>query len=323
MSIFAEISAFIKGAVNKISKTSFQRPAILQEMDTTQTAVQTVYDEASRIETIKLLEGVARKIKMHAYKSPTDRQVLAVYETYRKALGAYTVKENKLYLGAIVSSVNLIMTDLDKLFSQALQLFSDLKDKEDLRVSHSYILGYLHLAEMTSIFFGDMLYLLDVPNGERPPKYLFERVEKYAAPVGKFINMLLIRPGTITILADINELRKGGTDIYMSSDDSHMNLEDYAHDADYSSRVQTGLSQGFIGNPFIMIGDAITVWQRQRYERNKKHREWISAKIAILQMDLDGVDPNSSDYKKQLEIIRRYTDELATLDKKINQYENT
>lgn len=321
MSVFSGVGTFLKGILEKVTKFNFQKPAILQELDTVYFAIKSIGDRAVDKQVVKTLTDVAKRIRLREYKSQTDREVLKVYETFKKALGRNANKESTAFLGSILFGSRLIVSDLDKVQVDAIKLFSDLKEKGDLKVSHSYILGYMHLAEMTAMFFNDMLTLLGNPQSTKVPPYVLARAQKNAVPVAQFMDALLNRLPSIDIMSDLKEIKSGGHDIYLISDD--VDVVSYANDKDYSNRVKTGLSMGFVGNPFIAIGDMLAVWQRQRYERNKRQHEQISAKIAVMQMDLDGVDPSSPEYKKQMEIIGRYSNELASLDKKISEYENS
>ena len=53
-----------------------------------------------------------------------------------------------------------------------------------------------------------------------------------------------------------------------------------------------------------------------------KEKEWMESHVALLKLQLQNVDPNSDEYRKQVKIIAAYDEMIAGLDQKIDAYLN-
>ena len=57
--------------------------------------------------------------------------------------------------------------------------------------------------------------------------------------------------------------------------------------------------------------------------RLRSERDLMQARVQLLKLELDGVDPESPEYKKQLKIIENYTAIIARIDQKLDKYYNS
>lgn len=80
-------------------------------------------------------------------------------------------------------------------------------------------------------------------------------------------------------------------------------------------------AKGFVYNIFRWIGEQWVMHKHIKYLKQKKEKEWIEAHVALLQMDLQGKDPNSDEYRKLVNIIDSYNEQISDLDQKISEYE--
>lgn len=81
--------------------------------------------------------------------------------------------------------------------------------------------------------------------------------------------------------------------------------------------VQTGARKFFV---FRWLGEQWNILKHSKYLKSVKEKEWLEAHVALLQMDLQNVDPNSDEYRKYIKIIESYNVMIADLDKKIDSY---
>lgn len=80
-------------------------------------------------------------------------------------------------------------------------------------------------------------------------------------------------------------------------------------------------SKSFVINIFRWIGEQWVMHKHVKYLKQRKEKEWMEAHVALLQMDLQGKDPNSDEYRKLVSVIDNYNEQIADLDQKIAEYE--
>jgi len=80
-------------------------------------------------------------------------------------------------------------------------------------------------------------------------------------------------------------------------------------------------SKSFIINIFRWVGEQWVMHKHIKYLKQRKEKEWMEAHVALLQMDLQGKDPNSDEYRKLVAVIDNYNEQIAALDQKIAEYE--
>ena len=72
-----------------------------------------------------------------------------------------------------------------------------------------------------------------------------------------------------------------------------------------------------IYDPLIAFDD----FKRHKYEKQKEEKAWLEQHVAMLKMELDGVDKTSPEYIKISKIIEAYDSKISDYDKKINEFE--
>lgn len=77
----------------------------------------------------------------------------------------------------------------------------------------------------------------------------------------------------------------------------------------------------FMGNPFRWLGEQWNVIRHMTYVKRTKERESIQAHVNMLQMDLEGMNHDSDEYRRQVKIIKAYNEMISDLDRKIKNYE--
>lgn len=304
---------FAKLAAKKVS-TNPNHTGIVSALDNIETSALNVLSlYANNI-------PVFSKLQDRLTKSPSsdNRPLAKIVEKFAKAAKAPPMKP----VEALQAAIETIAKDTEDLTTHFSEVFGDLKTLDDMRVSHGFVFGYMTLARRTVEFFQRMTYLVDANELERPPAYLIKTLERDAEVVGQFVGMLKLRTGsgTKTIMDDLKKLSRGTANMFMFSDGK--TIDEFASGSDYMSTVTGPLTMGLSLNPVIWVIDALLERERTIHERDVKTREWLGSRVALLEMDLAGVDPMSAEYKKQKKIVATYTQMIAALDKKIAEYEN-
>ena len=72
-----------------------------------------------------------------------------------------------------------------------------------------------------------------------------------------------------------------------------------------------------IYDPLVAFDD----FKRHKYEKQKEEKAWLEQHVAMLKMELEGVDKTSPEYIKTSKIIEAYDSKISDYDKKINEFE--
>lgn len=189
------------------------------------------------------------------------------------------------------------------------------------RYSHLAALGGIHACDQFSQF---CIYLhqglmWEVSQHLRePPKYRFNYVEQNFWPMVNLINKTFAGTGPATLPSVMEHLRKSNNDIPIITDEGEPNTG-------YFNKSKAGdTTMNLLGislfNPFWKIGKLYTEWRHARIDKIEKERDWVQAHISLLKMDLEGADPDSSEYQRLQKIIENYEGMLAKLDKQLQEY---
>lgn len=321
MSTFTRLGEMIKNLFSHQKPTSMNNAVVVTAIENTRMAARGVLEELDKVQTKSILGRIAQAIKNRQFTQPMDKQVVDFYTQYVKHLSMPAKsKESGGFLMSLVESLKVNMDDLALVDKNFRKIFGDLKTAEDFKVTHGYVLGYLHLTEMTADLFSDMIYLLNIGKQGNPPKYIAKRIADNLPVVAAFVDMMHNRRSNVTILTEVDRIRKDGTDTFMMVDGRPMS--EYTRESDYVPEVQDALIQGLSLNPIMWAGDGILTLQHWSHERRKYTREWMATKIALLNMDLEGKDTTSPEYQEKVKVLNAYTNMIAELDRKIARYEN-
>ena len=295
-----------KQAANKLN--------ITRSLDTTRTLVSNIMDELNKS------EDVLKYIMTS--NNPNNKTAMALYAKYIKNIKSSAGRDDsRIYLNSALLALRIIEKDLMYIDDKFNDIFKDLTDPEDMKVSHAYVLGYLHLSDKLVSFVTNMLYLIDISTKSTKYKYVEKDVEKDVLIVSEFVTNLFSRKVPASVSNDIKIIKSGkqsaGNVLLMIDGKS---LGEYVSESDYEIMVSSTLAQG-ITNPFFWLGTAIISYQHTKYENQKKKSEWIKAKISMLHMNMSNVDENSEDYLRQQKILNAYERMISDLDQKISKYE--
>lgn len=317
MPTFSRLGDALKAMYNKLAgKADPNLAAIAAAIDNIHRSAQGLVEVFQEHDA--LFTQLAEAHSAGRHKSTTDPKVIAVSDRYSKQLGL----RPKALFTSIQQTAALIQADAKALDKSFLKVFGDLKTVDDVRVSHAYVFGYLTLADLTLTFYKRLLYMYMLGDSERPPAYIIKALQDDVERVIGFVQSLTTvrAPGRRTILTDLEAVQKGGNNVFINVDGQ--TLDQYAQAKDYLPQVAETLVQGFALNPSVWVINGLLALQRWRYERNVKMREWLVTKVAILEMELAG-QTDSAEYQKKQQVLAAYTKMIATLDKKIADYENS
>jgi hypothetical protein len=318
MDVFKTISEKITGMV-KTHKTpeAIDKNEILNLIDNNMIALKVVtdtYDANADLFTFiqtDLLTTFKDNAMMQTY-----------YRAYQSGLNSIAKQqENNGLLKSLSTAATLVMADHVQMRDQFVSLFNDGTDVgditlEQMKLSHAMLLGFINLSNLLTDWFCFFVGSLhgQTTTGVRFPPYRETMVRDSTATVADFVNDVLLRGTSRNIITVVKSIRKiGDVALYTKA----ATLDTYANINDYPglSRFMRSFS------PILFIRETLGSISHWFYRRNLTLRDWMLAKTMVLRMDMQKIDPNAPEYQKQQQIVQRYSDLLATLDKQISAYE--
>lgn len=249
----------------------------------------------------------------------------ALYVSYVRGLNATArQQETSNVLRSLYAAAKFVLADHEKMRDQFVTLFNDGTSVGDIaadqmKLSHAALFGFINLSSLMCDWYCYFLGMLSGQAGDNPrvPAYRVNMITGSSGTVADFVNDVLVRGASRTIISVVQNIRKeGDVALYVGA----TSLDTYANINDYPG---LGRLMGAFNvlQPILWVREKFTLWAHGRYKRNLMMRDWMLAKIMILRMDMQKVDPASPEYQHQQQILQKYSDELAKLDQKISTYE--
>ena len=250
-----------------------------------------------------------------------------VVKNYLKQLkGKAAVAESK---GFLLSLLQADMLQLE-LLNEASNKFNTLIQDDSItlyntRVSIYLFIYYLQQAELLSNFTNYLVTFIvqAIRHHENDiPKYRIVYLTDHVDAVAGIVSDILSNSNKYNIVESIKTLRNRFEDIELNSETNmrHFNIDAFMS---MSALVFNGIKALFkwvpklIYDPLIAFDD----FKRHKYEKQKEEKAWLEQHVAMLKMELDGVDKTSPEYIKISKIIEAYDSKISDYDKKINEFE--
>ena len=313
----------IKKANDKNIKNVIKKDDLRDLLSTTLASVQTSVDILSGEK--ELWNKTATFCMNYLPKSSSPAR--DVVKNYLKQLkGKASLAESK---GFLLSLLQADMLQLE-LLNEASNKFNTLIQDDSItlyntRVSIYFFIYYLQQAELLSNFTNYLVTFIvqAIRHHENDiPKYRIVYLTDHVESVAGIVSDILSNSNKYNIVESIKTLRNRFEDIELNSE---TNLRYFNIDAfvSMSALVFNGIKALFkwvpklIYDPLIAFDD----FKRHKYEKQKEEKAWLEQHVAMLKMELDGVDKTSPEYIKTSKIIEAYDSKISDYDKKINEFE--
>lgn len=313
----------IKKANDKNIKNVIKKDDLRDLLSTTLASVQTSVDILSGEK--ELWNKTATFCMNYLPKSPSPAK--DVVKNYLKQLkGKASLAESK---GFLLSLLQADMLQLE-LLNEASNKFNTLIQDDSItlyntRVSIYLFIYYLQQAELLSNFTNYLVTFIvqAIRHHENDiPKYRIVYLTDHVEAVAGIVSDILNNSNKYNIVESIKTLRNRFEDIELNSETNmrRFNIDVFVS---MSTLVFDGIKALFkwvpklIYDPLIAFDD----FKRHKYEKQKEEKAWLEQHVAMLKMELDGVDKTSPEYIKTSKIIEAYDSKISDYDKKINEFE--
>jgi len=298
--------------IKKIKKENF-----VEDLSITQRRLDGVLQSISRFEEPER-QAIADRI--FEFSNQNGNHACEIYVSLAKDVQRDDLRfafNSILTTGAAFSTIlNEIAASTNEIFSENTMTIHNTK------ISHLTVFGIVAEA---NIFTDYAVYLFDccsaeivthrnVPElGRVKPyklKYLDEHYDHMVYMLKNYINPRIY-------LDDIKHLRKSQYDIQLVNNNQRFN-------GGFLNSGKMGTSRNFISsmafNPFYWLGEQYNLYKQARFMKQSKEKEYLESHVALLRMELAGVDPNTDEYRKRTKTIQAYDNMIAQLDQKMAEY---
>lgn len=300
-------------------KKTVDRIGLGQMLETVEYQVTTLLDTGLTVSnTSKLYDQLTQSSATTNGKKAHD-----AYALYRRTIKSQAAAaESRSFLLSVATALQVLLVDIHLVQHNFTAIFGkggSSMPTEDLKVSHAVVLGYLDAARQISTWTLNLIQCLGLEKSDTVPGYVTSALASETENIGLLVTALCSRPRQVTIMIEINNLKTGAHDLYLTQDGA--TIDQYGHDANYSPAVQAGL-RGFMRSPQRMIGDMIIRIQTERYNQAVTYRQWLQAKLALLNLQAAGTAPDSPQFAQLKKIIENFERQLVDFEERIRRYEN-
>jgi hypothetical protein len=241
---------------------------------------------------------------------------------------ARTIKGNDLRVyfdTSMVCSKNFL-----KIIERTIAEFDKIFDNREIRISNVTLGQYavFGMIDQANIFSKFVSYLLDMISHEvlaggdgeeldNIPQYKPVFIAKHNKMVYNLA--ISLKTGYLNYLTSISKVVKSASNVKLINEAGQSNVGMIDPD-EHSSNL---FIRNATFNPFFFIGETWVLIKHSLYQRTVKEREYLESHIAVLRLQLDGVDPDSPEYQHHVKVINAYNKMLTALDEKIAKYENS
>ena len=258
-------------------------------------------------------------------KSNTSLASIAIYNKIAAALtlSAKTANNTK-FLGAMRDTINALIIILEDISGNLDKLFTDKNITiYNTKISHVAIYGMIENGKMFADFVTAYIEILMSDRSDalgKPEKYVFNRVNEYLEDACALMNRVLNQRLSKTFTAAIIKYRNGGADTTVVNGENKPTVQFTKINSEVTEQdIQAG-SRGF--KLFRIIGDWFVDRKDRKNRRRIALRDQLQARARLLQLELDGVEKDSPEYKRLVKIIANYQKQIDRLNQEIDKYEN-
>lgn len=256
-----------------------------------------------------------------------------VVKNYLKQLkGKASIAETKGFLMSLLQANMLqyeILNEVNKNFNTLIQDESITLYKT--KISNYLFIYYLQQAELLTNFTTYLVTFIVQAvrhNEKNIPKYRIVYLVDNVNGVAQTVSNMLNGSKRYDIVEGIKTLRNRFSDIELNSETNLRHLLDADTNIIEDIMKITEIFGNAIGALFTwvpkLIYDPLVAfddYRRHKYEKQKEEKAWLEQHVAMLRMELDGVDKTSPEYIKTSKIIKAYDNNITDYDKKINEFE--
>jgi len=325
MNILQLVNDRIKGLIN-ISPTvePTTRDAVAEHLELCVNQHQLFIDTVAslspeqRTQLTTLLEEQFRQNQHASPWLPSYKQILSLVPARIKDM------EQKSAFSAFVACNQMCIDVLTKLDDKLEEVFPESAiGIQNLNVTQTMVFGFLDLSDLysnTSIALWNGILETLMHMTPNPAKYLIDRVKNNLQTVADFMVTCMTTGDVLSFDKLMERFKRENKDAYLINADNTPNtlfMKTGAADPGGNSFFIHGL---MTMNPLVWISQLWVLRRNARIRKIEDEREWLNAKTEALKLQLQGVSPDSPEYRRLASIVQKYDAIIARHEKDIERY---
>ena len=220
-------------------------------------------------------------------------------------------------LAGLTAILNEVVNNIDALYSEKVITIYNTK------VSQVAVLGMIHSSRVFSTFVTNYIAQMMSDRSAslfKPAAYVTEELKDDLPAVIGLINRVIGGQLSKSFVKAIIKYRASGVDTSIVNQDNKVTVQFARVNNDVTDSDIMAGAKGLIGIS-KWIGDLFVDIADLRLRLLRSQREQLQARVQLLQLELDGSDENSAEYKHQVDIIKNYQKLIDRLNQKLAKYE--
>lgn len=253
-------------------------------------------------------------------KSKYEAKAQEAYKAYLSGLPAHDrTSEINNPLSTIIQTIDYSSANIALIEDNFEALFGGMVDGDEntIKTSSLIALGYI---EMVNDFMNWLSHLSAhaVDDTDLIPPYWTNKLLANAKMMGVFVGNALNRwnPKHKGLLESIRHIQKTGSDVTVKTGDTWM--DEIVQDNQYSLDQQDLMSAS-IRHPVLWYIDRKLVAHQNKIDLYATRKDWLVAKVALEERHLNGLSPDTPEYKKLKKIVDNYASIVTKYEQKLER----
>jgi len=323
MGVFNALDTFVRELFSRKSKLGYMDKEKLFEICKYQKSYLKDFEEVLNNFPVEALNNLRSKYLAQKNRNEKYPIQVIIKNLQKDTIGKAQASERAVLFGSAKKTISTFLKIIKEIEKNYTTLYSDkyiLLDQA--RITDVLLFGILKEIDLFTKYFGYLweYFTIVLDNEKSPPGY---RQEYLAINYDKFIQILNNvgnKENNYSFLNDINRIKRNNADLVLNANNS--SFLPFVNSKNYSASDEKHLVFGIVGfNLIAAIMEFWDMWKHSSIMKSKKHKEWLQHQQARLLQIYQDVDPNSKEAEMYRNYIKAYSDEIASLDRKIIEYE--
>lgn len=234
------------------------------------------------------------------------------------------------FLGSLIDMLPRAKDDIENIVKHFDDIFGEYTTQNDQRVSHQLTMAYVNTVDDLMYTLTSFLSLLPMAGSVSKEITTYNPRRPYHPVNGVSERFTILAAFVANASKDrmdfydrvIKPVRSESKDFLLKTPEG--SLDDMASSQMYSPEMLALLQHGFLPNvlnPVYWVVAGNLAYSEWRHKIRSSNVAFIEARLQVLEMELQGVDTSSPEYKRKVQTMNNYRAILDTTQREIEKYE--
>ena len=240
-------------------------------------------------------------------------------------IGSAKEAMNVRFLGGFSDTANALIIILEEISGNIDKFFAEKNvTVYNTKISQVAVFGMIDNVKTFTEYVNRFIAILMAdrnPNLPKPERYVGDFVDSNTEVVASLMNRVINQKLSKTFSAAILKYRTAGSDITVVNSENKPTVQFAKINTEVTENDIAAGARGIAifrwwGNWRVDVAD-------KKNRKRVAEREQLPARARLLQLELDGLDPNSPEYQRLVKIISNYQKQIDRLNQDIAKYEES